>query len=1083
MTSCPQTRCGYTYPENHDITDAPSHQHCCWRETLAGTERCIWHAAPEAVEKTPESLREAQINRTDRQNGTPFGELLDGADLSGLELDDSVSFKSVSLRDVDFSEASLRTADFSQSLVTWADFSGADLSDAAFNTANLSYTDFSGATLRGATLSPADLSEATLEDVVLHNANLMGADLGGANLHKATLTGANLSPLPNTSGEDWQTSLENADLSGADLSAADLSGANLTGADLTSLTSVDALFVEATFADVTLSNADFTGADLTEVNFSRATLTDVTFSDAELTESTFEDATLSDLNFRDVNSLNRVTFTNSEVSETKVGCGQIVEATNASFFDTSFYSTSFSDGVFTGVSFEQVSFNNVDLSGAKFDDAEFTGGMIRGKPVDISGTYFTNSKIIGVVINNIKGSAYFTDADLSNSKIHNSDLSGSLFHSSTAIGTSFIDTDVSDVEFNAANFSGTEFSKDCLFDGASFANAILAYANFAKCDLSDTNFNDAVLTGSNCTLTDFSEARLVNADLSTASLADSDFSEAELIDADFGGDYLFSIDLAAESMDLIFVCSKQKEHYYIGATLPDNTSIDIDEVDAVVRHTNTKPSSGGGNSYEHLIFLDPSADNIYSDDFDITDVASENRIGAFADFRDASTLDEFEGGSLLFHGDVDDFTLDILDSDLVFVSLDDSDAGDASVYGINLTDLTFHNIDPDSYDGLRDRNGTYAEVIHPVDMFDTQLSGESTQEDVLHLVDADFADSDCSELRPAYTRAPKATFDSVLAASPGETTADFSYGYFSNSDFVKATLRDVDFTRSELSEASLTEADLEDATFDEASLPEASLIAADCEGCSFENAVLTRASLENADLVRTNISGSYLFGTQFDGATISSQTKFVKTGPVGDANIDHRCRYDTDVPPDSPRQSLTINEDDLESRGESLRAIQFRRARSTYRRLEELARQNGFPSLQSTMFKRRQEMRRNLLREQDRRREYLFAEVQRWLFVYGESFSRILGISIGVVACFWMLFLTTGTVQTTGGETVTISTVLDEPILIWESLYHSILVFFTGSGSLTPTGIAGQLFTAVESLSGPILLALLIFVLGRRAAR
>lgn len=1096
MTECPRNRCGYTYPENHELTDAPGHQHCCWRETVAGTERCIWHAAPEAVEKTPQSLREARGNKTNRRNGRPFGELLDGADLSGLKLDDSVSFRSVSLRDVDFSGTSLHTADFSYSLVARADFSGADLSDAVFETANLTRADFSGATLSGATLSPADLSEVTLDDATLRNANLMGADLGGADLQNATLTHSDLSRLPNASGEDWQTSLENADLSSANLSTADLSGANLTGADLTSVTSVDALFVEATLADVTLSDADFTGVDLTGVDFSGATLTDVTFSDAELTENTFEDATLSELDFRGVNSLNRVAFTNSKVSETKIGRGQIAEATNATFSDVSFYSTSFSDGVFTGVSLDRGTLSNVDLSGAQFDDAELFGSIegtegrtdpdspgsnfiVPGSsdPVDISNADFTDSRI-NMVIGNVEGRADFTSADLSGCEVDNSDFSGSLFHSSAAIGAEFFDTNFSNAEFNNVNFSAVEFGEDCIFSGAKFKRAILSHGNLTRCDFTDVNLHDAVLVGARCADADFSEARLANADLSAAYLGGANFSKSELVDADFGGEYLFSIDLAPEDMDLVFVCYEQGEHYYVGATLPDD-SIDTSAIDAVVRHTETDYMSGGSTS-DHLIFLNSDAESFNSNSFDIVDVKKENMIGAFADFRDLSALEESDSDRFLFHEEVDEFSFEELHSDLIFVSLDISKPDNIEVCGINLSDLELHDIDSALHDDLRDWNRTATEDPSPYLFNPSTVSQRG--ENALHFVDQQSVDSDCDDISPTYTVAPEATFDSAIATGI-DGTADFSYGYFSNADFIKATLRDVDFTSSELSEASLTETDLEDATFDEANLSEASLIAADCEGCSFENAVLTRASLENADLVRANISDSYLFATQFDGATISSQTKFVEAGPVGDANTDHRCRYDTDVPPDGPRQSLTIDEDNLESRGESPRAIQLRRARSTYRRLENLARQNGFPSLQSTMFKRRQEMRRNLLQEQDRRREYLFTEVQRWLFVYGESFSRVLGISVGVVAFFWILFLTTATVQTTGGETVTVSAVITEPVLIWESLYHSILVFFTGSGLFTPTGIAGQLFTAVESLSGPILLALLIFVLGRRAAR
>lgn len=272
-------------------------------------------------------------------------------------------------------------------------------------------------------------------------------------------------------------------------------------------------------------------------------------------------------------------------------------------------------------------------------------------------------------------------------------------------------------------------------------------------------------------------------------------------------------------------------------------------------------------------------------------------------------------------------------------------------------------------------------------------------------------------------------------------------------------------------------------TFNQADLSEASLNATDCEGAEFVNAVLVRASLENADLVRTDLTGAHLFGAHTDGARISSRTKLGVDGEIGEVTANDRCRYDTDSPPNGPVESLALDEDYLEEADESPRVIQFRRGRSTYRRLEELARQNGLLSLRSSMFVRRQEITRKLFREKNEYMKWVFAEVQRLLFMYGESFRRILAVSLGIVALFWLVFFTSGTVETVDGDTVTANAVADNPILIWEALYHSISVFFAGNAPLVPTGPPGQIFIALERISGPILLAMLIFVLGRRAAR
>jgi hypothetical protein len=61
--------------------------------------------------------------------------------------------------------------------------------------------------------------------------------------------------------------------------------------------------------------------------------------------------------------------------------------------------------------------------------------------------------------------------------------------------------------------------------------------------------------------------------------------------------------------------------------------------------------------------------------------------------------------------------------------------------------------------------------------------------------------------------------------------------------------------------------------------------------------------------------------------------------------------------------------------------------------------------------------------------------------------------------------------------------IVESPLLLWESFNHSARLFLTGTGPLKPVGIVGEVLMFGESLIAPILLALIIFVLGRRAAR
>lgn len=298
-----------------------------------------------------------------------------------------------------------------------------------------------------------------------------------------------------------------------------------------------------------------------------------------------------------------------------------------------------------------------------------------------------------------------------------------------------------------------------------------------------------------------------------------------------------------------------------------------------------------------------------------------------------------------------------------------------------------------------------------------------------------------------------------------------------------ADIRKANFTGADLSNGDLDEVKADNAIFVKADLSESTLERGDCEGANFEEAILVRANFQGTDLVRANLSNSYLFGVSFDGARISSMTKLVGDGTVGDFSINDRCRYDPDVPPYKPEQSLALDDERREKTGESLEIIQLRRARSTYWRLEKLARQNGFPKLQSKMFQRRQEMGRKLVKRQGQMKEWLFAETQRFLFVYGESFKRVIAMSGGSIILFWMLALGTGSIETKSGTLVNAGNVMESPGMIWDGLYHSIMVFFTGGSPLVPINTLGEVLVALESMLGPIFVALLIFVLGRRSAR
>lgn len=230
--SPPDNRCGHMYSPSYVVGDRPAHQNCCWREAADSeeTEKCLWHADPDSVEKTAESLQEARVppGQTDpprldsRSQSSTNTELLDDIKVPGIGFGKGFSFANVSLR-----EANLLGVRLGGANLSGANLRGAKLS-AMLHHVNLSGANLFRADLSGANLSGADLSRADLFRADLSNAGLPHADLSGANL-----SGANL----------LDTDLSYTDLSAADLTRANLSGADLRGANLFKII-VDSLQIE-----------------------------------------------------------------------------------------------------------------------------------------------------------------------------------------------------------------------------------------------------------------------------------------------------------------------------------------------------------------------------------------------------------------------------------------------------------------------------------------------------------------------------------------------------------------------------------------------------------------------------------------------------------------------------------------------------------------------------------------------------------------------------------------------------------------------------------------------------------------------
>jgi uncharacterized protein YjbI with pentapeptide repeats len=307
-----------------------------------------------------------------------------------------------------------------------------------------------------------------------------------------------------------------------------------------------------------------------------------------------------------------------------------------------------------------------------------------------------------------------------------------------------------------------------------------------------------------------------------------------------------------------------------------------------------------------------------------------------------------------------------------------------------------------------------------------------------------------------------------------EEPPDFSTTRFpADADFTDATLQNADFRNADLTGTE----QISTASFDGADLSGVNFTGATLTGASFERALLSRAELLDADLTRTK-----LYGALLGDARINRQTRFwlrpdapdrvpdnarlpIRTLRMAKTKLrkySHRagsepyCVYD-------PRYRGADGKPDLE------------RAAETYGTLETVARQNSLPGLASECFLGRKDVQ---LKQYWRDRNWLMvirSTVPTVVARYGESPTRVLGTGAVTVLVCALVYSAFGLIE--HGDT-------GEPATLFESFYFSALTFTTlGYGDFNPVTASGRMLAVVETSIGVVILAILVFVFGRRATR
>jgi hypothetical protein len=367
------------------------------------------------------------------------------------------------------------------------------------------------------------------------------------------------------------------------------------------------------------------------------------------------------------------------------------------------------------------------------------------------------------------------------------------------------------------------------------------------------------------------------------------------------------------------------------------------------------------------------------------------------------------------------------------------------------------------------------------------------------------------------TRAPPAVREQNGGNGPRElldgaelTDVNFPPG----ADFAGVSLRDADMAEVTLRRASLSGADLSDTTLVDSDLRGADLTGAKCWEVELADGHLAGADLRGADLHESdcsdsvfrnanlqdaNLEGAFFARADFFDATLTGTRSYGAVFSEARANegteLDEFCVYDPHSDrsvPDTDRDGPPASADSVgeaagpgNSTGES-EISQLSKAEGTYQELESLCAENALLTPQSRYFVRRQDIHTTEHRRDGNWSRWIRARISRAVVLYGESPFRVLGAAGAVIVGSALLY-PLGLLRSSGtGELVTYPPPTEPVALVStlaDSLYFSTLTFTTMTfGLFRPVGV-GKSLAMLETGAGIVLMALLVFVFGRRATR
>lgn len=309
---------------------------------------------------------------------------------------------------------------------------------------------------------------------------------------------------------------------------------------------------------------------------------------------------------------------------------------------------------------------------------------------------------------------------------------------------------------------------------------------------------------------------------------------------------------------------------------------------------------------------------------------------------------------------------------------------------------------------------------------------------------------------------------------------------FKKANLLHAQFHDVRLDYVQFHEANLRHTKFYDVSLSYAEFHDADLFRADCTDVDASGTDITHASLHNtlltrADCRETTFTSALLYETVFADTRINTQTTFYDSEITFYNSITSR--------PAVVYEENSLISEDLPDGTHPLEAAEW-----VYRRLEKLHEENALSEDARDFHISKEEARRKYQHESGEYARYAVSTLQWYVTGHGESIPRIFRSAAFLILVCGILYPFAGGFESSSTGTAyrldPFSTELSRPAIgdtiatVLQGIYFSVITFTTiGYGDLYPTGVWSKVLVGFESLSGAILIALFVFVLGRRVAR